>query len=342
MQTSEVKEYIKFIQEIKSETEGIEIKSANKGCPKLYDTLSSFSNRSGGGIIILGIDEKKEFDVVGIYDNDELQKQVKNQCNEMMPSVRASFNLVKWNNDKYVLLIEIPEVLQEEKPCYYKGAGIQKGSYVRVGDSDEHMTTYEIYNLMSYNKKVENDLRVVDKATLDDLDYDLIDKYLKEVRRNKPNFSKIKDEKVALSKLGIIIKDDEEYKPTLTGLLCFGICPEFIIPQLVLKAMVVPGFNIGSVGDLGERFTDNKNITGTLPEIIKTTMEFITKNMKKRTIIRQDTGERDDKFEYPVDAIREAVINAVVHRDYSVHTESSYISLRMYNDRLEIINPGGL
>lgn len=59
-------------------------------------------------------------------------------------------------------------------------------------------------------------------------------------------------------------------------------------------------------------------------------------------IIRSDTGERDDKFEYPIDAIREAVINSIVHRDYSTHTESSYISIKMYNDRLEISNPGGL
>lgn len=123
------------------------MKSAAKGCPKLYDTLSSFANRSGGGIIIFGIDENKDYDVTGIYDADDLQKQVKNQCNDMMPKIRASFNLMKWDNNKYVLLVEIPEVMQEEKPCYYSGTGIQKGSYIRVADSDEHMNTYEIYNL---------------------------------------------------------------------------------------------------------------------------------------------------------------------------------------------------
>ena len=153
MQLEEVREYINFIREIKSETEFIEIKSAEKGCPKLYDTLSSFSNKSGGGIIILGIDENRDYDVVGIYDSDDIQKKIKNQCNDMEPPVRASFNLLKWEENKYVLLVEIPEVMQEEKPCYYKGAGIEKGSYVRVGDSDERMNTYEIYNLTSYNKK---------------------------------------------------------------------------------------------------------------------------------------------------------------------------------------------
>lgn len=96
MQLEEVKEYINFIREAKSETEFIEIKSAQKGCPKLYDTLSSFSNRSGGGIILLGIDENKDYDIVGVYDPEDIQKKIKNQCNEMEPLVRASFNLLKW------------------------------------------------------------------------------------------------------------------------------------------------------------------------------------------------------------------------------------------------------
>ncbi|WP_370832460.1 ATP-binding protein [Clostridium sp.] len=310
--------------------------------PKLYDTLSSFSNKPGGGIIILGIDENRDYDVVGIYDPEDIQKKVKNQCNDMEPAVRANFNLLKWEENKYVLLVEIPEVMQEEKPCFYKGAGIEKGSYIRVGDSDERMNTYEIYNLTSYNKKKEEDLRVIDRSELDDLDMELVTNYLNKIRKLKPNFSKIKDDNVALSKLGIIARVDSTYKPTIAGLLCFGICPELLLPQLVVKAMVIPGFKIGEVGDLGERFTDNKNITGTISEMIKKTMDFITKNMKKRVIISPDTGERDDKFEYPVEAIREAIINSLVHRDYSKHTESSYISIKMYNDRLEISNPGGL
>lgn len=267
---------------------------------------------------------------------------MKNQCNDMEPAVRANFNLLKWEENKYVLLVEIPEVMQEEKPCFYKGAGIEKGSYIRVGDSDERMNTYEIYNLTSYNKKKEEDLRVIDRSELDDLDMELVTNYLNKIRKLKPNFSKIKDDNVALSKLGIIARLDSTYKPTIAGLLCFGICPELLLPQLVVKAMVIPGFKIGEVGDLGERFTDNKNITGTISEMIKKTMDFITKNMKKRVIISPDTGERDDKFEYPVEAIREAIINSLVHRDYSKNTESSYISIKMYNDRLEISNPGGL
>lgn len=341
IQADELKDYIRYIQEIKSETDYIEVKAAEKGCTKkLYDTLSSFSNKSGGGIIIFGLDENKDFEIVGVYDPDDLQKQVTNKCNEMIPKVRANFTVLSINN-KTIVSAEIPEVLIEEKPCYYSGAGINKGSYIRVGDSDEHMTSYEIYNLMSYKKKIDEDTRVIEKASLDDLDMEKVNEYINIVKKNRPNFSKFKGN-VALEKLGIVSKIDNEYKPTVTGILSFGICPDLILPQLVVTAAVIPGFNIGDTGSIGERFVDNKRITGTISEMVKLSVEFIMKNMKKRTIIHKETGERLDKMEYPVDAIREAVINSLVHRDYSIHTESNYIAIRMFNDRLEITNPGGL
>ncbi len=341
IQPNELKDYIEYIQEIKSETDFIEVKTAQKGCTKkLYDTLSSFSNKSGGGIIIFGLDENKDFEIVGVYDPNDLQKQVTNRCNEMIPKVRPNFTILKIK-DKTIVSAEIPEILVEEKPCYYSGAGINKGSYIRVGDSDEHMSSYEIYNLISYKKRTDEDTRVIEKANMDDLDMEEVEKYIKIVKENRPNFSKFKKE-VALEKLGIVRKVQGVYKPTVAGILCFGICPDLILPQLVVTASVIPGFNIGDMGSIGERFIDNKKITGTIPSMVKQSVEFIMKNMKKRTIIKKDTGERSDKMEYPIDAIREAVINSLVHRDYSIYTESSYISIRMFNDRLEITNPGGL
>ena len=341
MLSKELKEYVSFIQNIQSETDNIEVKAANKGYPtRLYDTLSSFSNKNSGGVIIFGLDEEKKFEAVGVYDADDLQKQVKNQCNEMVPKVRAKFTVLNLEN-KQIVSAEIPEILQEEKPSYYQGAGIQKGAYIRVGDSDEHMSSYEIYNLMSYRKRIEEDLRVIDRANLNDLDKIKVQDYVNKVKEIRPNFSMFEDV-YALEKLGIVNKVGNEVKPTLAGLLCFGICPDLLLPQLVINAAVIPGFSVGDTGELGERFSDSKKIIGTIPEMIKLSVEFIIKNMKRKVIIRKDNGTRDDKYEYPVNAIREAVINALIHRDYSIHTESSYISIRMFNDRLEISNPGGL
>lgn len=302
--------------------------------------MSSFSNRVGGGVIIFGLDEERNFEIVGVYDTNDLQKQVINQCNEMEPKIRPEFTIVRYG-DLSVAAAEIPEVLHEQKPCYYKARGIEKGSYIRVGDADEPMSSYEIYNLTAYKKRIEEDRREVTQATLEDLDTDILKKYLDFMKEEKPNLAKFED-KAILSRLGVIKEVDNEYKPTIAGLLCFGICPDLILSQLVITATVIPGFEVGETGDLGERFVDNKKITGTIPEMIKAAVEFVTRNMKKRTIIRDDTGQRDDKLEYPITAIREGIINSLVHRDYSIHTEAQYVSIRMFNDRLEITNPGGL
>ena len=342
MLQEEFQEYISYIQSIQMETESIEIKTANGGCPKkLYDTLSSFSNKPGGGIIIFGLEEEKSFDAVGVYDANDLQKKVVEQCKQMQPVVRPIFTTLQTKDGATLLCAEIPEVRQEEKPCYYTGAGLQKGSYIRVGDADEPMTSYEIYNINAYRNRIQDDIRPVERATLDDLDMDVVNKYIDRIKMDKPNLARLDSNKL-MQNLGLITEKDGKIHPTIAAIMIFGLYPQAFYPQLVVTAVVVPGTQMGETGELGERFLDNKKIEGTIPQMIDQTVDFIVKNMKVRTIIREDNAKRDDKTEYPVPAIREAVINALEHRDYSTYTEGMSIQVRMFNDRIEIQNPGGL
>ena len=77
MTVEELKEQLKKVQKMKCESQILELKTAEKGCPKrLYDTLSSFSNQDDGGIIIFGVDESKEYKEVGVYDPQDLQKKI--------------------------------------------------------------------------------------------------------------------------------------------------------------------------------------------------------------------------------------------------------------------------
>lgn len=112
-------------------------------------------------------------------------------------------------------------------------------------------------------------------------------------------------------------------------------------PQLSVTAMVVQGKEIGELGEEGERFIDNKRIEGNIPQMLEDTLAFVRRNMKIKTIIT-DEGTRADKTEYPIKAVREIILNALIHRDYSAHTDHSPIRLVMYEDRLELENPGGL
>lgn len=337
MLSEELLVLIKKIQEIKAESQTVEVKSAHNGCPKrLYDTLSSFSNQDGGGIIVFGLDEKQGFETVGVYDLQDLQKSVTEQCNQMEPAVRGVFTFAEYE-DKNICALEVPSVELVERPCYYKGAGKVKGSYIRVGDADLPMTDYEIYSYESYKKHVHDDEREVERIDLSYMDREILDKYIVEKKQAKPKFSKLNEEQIYEM---LNIKRNERF--TLAAVMNFALYPQGVFPQLGITAVVVPGYSIGELGNSGERFVDNKRIEGTISEMLEEAMVFCKRNMKIKTIIDSETGKRNDRTEYPINAVREAILNALIHRDYSVHTEGTPIQINFFTDRLEIHSPGGL
>ena len=99
---------------------------------------------------------------------------------------------------------------------------------------------------------------------------------------------------------------------------------------------------MGDLGEAGERFLDNQRIEGNIPDMLNVAIKFVRKNMRTKTIINPENGAREDRQDYPIIAIREAIVNALVHRDYSIHTEGMPIQIIMFEDRMEIHNPGGL
>jgi len=332
----ELQQLVKKITSEKCEKQHIELKKAAVGTPtKLYDTLSSFSNQHDGGIIIFGIDEAAGYRVVGVYDAQELQKKVMEQALQMEPIVRPLLTVAQIE-DKLVVSAEISECDIHEKPCFYKGAGRLRGSFIRVGDSDQPMTEYEIYSYEAFKRRIHDELRTVDRATKDSLSKDNLIEYLIKLRRQKQNLMNLEDLRI-LETQGML----KDGLPTLGGLMLLSEYPQEFFPQLSVTAMVVQGKEIGELGDDGERFIDNKRIEGTIPQMLESTLAFVRRNMKVSTIITEE-GVRADKLEYPIKAVREIILNALIHRDYSAHTDRSPIRLIMYEDRLELENPGGL
>lgn len=124
---------------------------------------------------------------------------------------------------------------------------------------------------------------------------------------------------------------------TLSAALLFSPYPQAYFPQLCITAVVVPGTEVGQLGEEGERFLDNLRIEGNIPEMLDGAIQFVRKNVRKATIINPITGQREDRTEYPITAVREAVLNALVHRDYSIHTEGMPIQLLIFDDRMEIL-----
>ena len=337
MNETELKNIVKKIQNAQAEFQTVEVKrSKTKATEKLFDTLSSFSNQDEGGVIVFGLYESENFAVTGVDNVQELQKSVMNQCEQMEPPVRAVFTVAEIDG-KSVVSAEIPPIDITERPCFYKGRGRLKGSYVRVGESDQHMSEYEVYSFEAYRKKYQDDIRTVDRAAVTSLNADKLDDYLKRLKTDKPNLSSLDDSQIL--ELMSVIRED---KPTLAAEFLFGLYPQAFFPQLGIIAVSVPGTEIGDTDIDGSRFIDNRRIEGTIPEMVDAALQFVRKNTRKKTIVDPDTGKRRDKTDYPVNSVREALLNALVHRDYSIHTEGMPVQLSIFTDRLEITNPGGL
>ena len=337
MTTEELIEKLELIQKLKCETPTLEIKSAEKGCPKhLYDSLSSFSNQDDGGVIVFGVDEEQDFKEVGVYDPQDIQKKINEQCLQMEPVVRPLLTVAE-KNGLFFVAAEIPGADITERPVFYQGRGRIKGSFVRVGDSDEPMTEYEVYSYEAYRKKYQDDIRVVERATFAALNQESILNYIELLKIGKPKLAAIPDDEIYEL---MSIKRNNQI--TLSTVMNFSPYPQAYFPQLCIVATVVPGKEMGEIGEQGERFLDNQRIEGSIQEMLDGAMQFVNRNMHTKTIIDPNTGKREDRTDYPITALREAILNALVHRDYSVHTEGMPIQITMYEDRIEIKNPGGL
>jgi len=254
----------------------------------------------------------------------------------MEPPVRAVFTTAEIDG-KNVCSAEIPGVDFSERPCYYQGKGKVKGSYIRVGDADLPMTDYELYSYEAFRKHLHDDERPIERSSMSTLDTMQVQNYLLQKKLERPGFAQLPEDQ-ALEMLNVT----RNGVPTLAAVMNFCVYPQGYLPQLAITAVVVPGTEIGQHDGVDSRFLDNKRIEGTIKTMVEDAITFCKRNMKVQTVIDPETGRRKDRTEYPVEAIREAVLNALIHRDYSHLTEGTPVQINFFTNRLEIHSPGSL
>ncbi len=342
MTREELLQIILDVQEYKSELPNVDAKTAKGGTPKrLFESLSSFSNHVGGGVILLGIDENKDFEVVGVDDPHRIQEDVSSlAASEMGPALRPEFT-VEQIDGKTIVAIEVPELPSNQKPCFYKPAGLQGGSYIRVGNTNRRMTDYEIFGYVSSRQQPMFDVEPVAGATLDDLDLTRLENFVNSLKRSRPDAAYLnRPLEEVLMQLRIISRSNGELAPTLAGLLVFGKYPQAFEPQLVVTFLQYFGVDEVEPTPRGERFVDNRKFEGPIPEMVESVTNHVLATIRKSSLI--EGMWRRDIPEYPQEALREAIVNAVAHRDYSRYVRGSYVQIRLFADRIEIQSPGGL
>ena len=342
MTQEELLELISEVQIHQSELDDIEVKSANKGTPqRLYEPISAFANSTSGGVILFGLDEERNYEIVGVGDSQRLQEEVSQLASvEMAPALRPSFTVVEIEG-KAVVAVEIPGLPAEQKPCFYKHAGMHKGAYIRVGNTNRQMTDYEIFGYVSARTQPTFDEEPVKDASIDDLNKERLQDYIIRLKKSRPQASYLdKSFEQVLAQLRIVKDVNGRLTPTLAGLLMFGDYPQAFEPQLVITFLQYYGTTETEKTPRGERFLDNRKFEGTIPATIENAVNYVMASIRKSSLI--EGLYRRDIPEYPEEAVREAVVNAVAHRDYSHFVRGSYIQIRLFADRIEIQSPGGL
>ena len=139
--------------------------------------------------------------------------------------------------------------------------------------------------------------------------------------------------------LGVLATPSPDAAVTLAGLLALGRYPQQFFPQLAAAFVALPTISGEPTTD-GTRFLDNRPLDGPLPVIVAGALDAMRHNMRRRSVIVG--AGRADSWDYPVEAIREVVANALTHRDYHPTAHGSQVRIELYPDRLEVANVGGL
>ncbi|MCG7303764.1 putative DNA binding domain-containing protein [Pseudoglutamicibacter albus] len=330
MDTEHLETIVHTLRLVGTDNQPTEVKS-NVG-KSIRETLSAFAN-ANGGLIILGLDESNGFLPVEGFDAAKAQDALETRCAQTTPPVRPLIDTVPFENS-LVVVAEVSEMTSEDKPCYVTDQGKYGGSYIRVGDGDIRLTQYEVDRLVEERTQPKWDEQSVTDAQPEDLHSGTVNAYLSVQRKRRPKTFNDGIE-TAMKRLRIL-KDGH---PTLASLLVMGEYPQEFYPRLTVTFANFPGTTKGSVTE-GIRLLDSKTFTGTIPELVDEGIEVVRKNMRTAALIGEKY--RSDLPDYPPVAVREALVNALMHRDYSPLVQGSQVQINMFVDRLEITSPGGL
>jgi ATP-dependent DNA helicase RecG len=289
---------------------------------QIAETLTAFANTEGG-TLIMGMGPDGELGDIFVEEDasDALQAALR-LCR---PPVRTEWDQRQVAGGTVVLL---RVARGSELHTLWDGRVM-----MRKGSENLPVSGPEIEQLVASRPVGDFELQEVAGAKRDDLDEDVIAHYLERRQQRNPRGTVLPKDKL-LQQIGALT---EEKSPTVSGLLLFGKEPQLFLPQsraiFVRFSDVQPRGPEGSFG-YGRR----EEFSGPLPQIIDRAWRVIWEEMDKRAVVHG--LHRQEQTEYPSASVREALVNAVAHRDYRVTGRS--IEIRMYTDRLEITSPGGL
>jgi len=310
------------------ESKTLEFKESMPTPQAIAKTACAFAN-GGGGSVIIGVGDKDK-KIIGIDELkiSDLEEKISNIVYTMVEPTPA-FNTTLYNIEgKLLLKVEIfPGSL---KPYHLKNKGELEGTYIRLGSTNRKADLEIIEELRRRRMNIGFDEIEIMEATVDELDRKNIETYLNK-REKARDIPQAEPDTDFLHKIKAIKQHNGTGHPTVAGILLFSNQPDNHIPGAVVKCARFMG------NDMDE-FIDQRIITGSIFKQAEETIAFFKKNIKRSAKI--EGLYRTEEYEYPEKAIREALVNALCHRDYS--RRGADIKFAIFDNRLEITSPGGL
>jgi len=316
-------------------------KSGRDDYRTLLETVCSFSNEPGlgGGVILLGVGENREglfkqFEVEDLDDLDKAQTDIATQCKSSFNTpVYPEISLEKIQG-KTVLKIWVPELPESRKPLYFTNKGLPSGAFRRVGSADLRCTDDDL-GIFYQDAFSSFDQTVVPGAYIKDVDPAALERYRTLRAKVNPNAEELTyNDQDLLEALGCVSYDNPE-QLNLAGVLIFG--------SSKLQRRVIPTMRVDYIRVPGNEWVQNPeesfasiDMRGPLMLLVYRVIDAINADLPKGFLLKKGDVQAKSKG-LPSSVLREAVVNAVMHRSYRIDRPTQVI---LDDNRLEIINAG--
>lgn len=281
-------------------------------------SLVAFAN-SSGGCLVIGVEDGTR-KVVGVKDPLAAEQRLANLVSTLIePRLAPAIEILPWRKSAVIGIEVFPS---PSRPHYFTRSGPEKGVYVRVGSTNRQATETQIAELRRFGLAEAFDEQPMPGVSSEVIDFRAASEYFSEFRKLS---------RASLQTLKITTKHQNRETPTVGGYLLF--CPNRFdrFPDSWIQAGRFQGTD-------RSRLADSAEIRTLLPKAPEEAVAFVQKHMLKEAVI--GPVRRTDRWTVPPVALREAIMNAIVHADYS--ERGAPLRIAIFNDRIEIENPGGL
>lgn len=303
------------------ESETLELKAGIAELEEAVIDICALLNHKGG-TLLFGV--KPDGFLVGLTITDSKSRKIAQKIQaRIKPEINLLLTSIK-EDGKTLLKISVPE--GTNKPYFADGQ-----AYIRSGTDSIKMPVDDLKQLIHRESDYHWDQRPCPDATLADIDPAAVIRFLQLMKEGRQaDIDTTIPVKSALYRLNLI----RSGVPTNAAILLFGKDPQRFISQAEVRTARFSGTDM-----TGGSLETTDPIRGTLLTQITETEAFIRRHINRAVKIGTESFSRTEAWDYPLEAVREAVTNALCHRDYG---SSSNVQIRIYDDRIEIWNPGTL